>query len=133
MVSRPGVLSSVRKVRFSSDLDRRDAGLFLHHRYRDVAANDGPEWKIDMWPLAEDYASQRSSGLVKPMRRGLDSETRAAILSVKETYLGREDVHGIDVYRAVLDGGVSTAGECDTWFVARGPTGLTDQQPRARP
>lgn len=40
------------------------------------------------------------------MQNALTDQTRRAILEIKEALLGEAGVRGIDIYRAVLEGGV---------------------------
>ena len=121
----------VWKIRFSNELQGPDPGLYWQIRYRQPASPAQPLWKIDMWLLAEDYPGPRSADLVEPMRRALTPEIRAAILRIKEAALGRQEVHGIDVYRAVFDGGVRTPEAYQRWMAAHGRLGLTTWRPPA--
>jgi len=119
-------------VRFSNELDGPDPGLYFQLRYVAPGAAVGTEWKADMWLLADDYAGPRSTDLVEPIRRSLTRKTRAAILRIKEAKLGSEDVRGIDVYRAVIDGGARTVEEYDAWLAVHGLAGLTAWRPRTQ-
>ncbi len=121
----------VWKVRFSNELDGPDHGLYWQIRYCGPAAEPGQVWKIDMWLLGEDHPGPRGTDLLAPMRRALTPETRDAILQIKEAYLGRGEIHGIDVYRAVLDGGVRTPEAYQRWMAEHGPVGLTFWRPKA--
>jgi hypothetical protein len=132
VVSHLALVPGVWKVRFSNELQGPDPGLYWQVRYRDPAASAEQAqevWTIDMWLLADDYAGPRSADLVEPMRRALTPETRAAILQIKEAFLGREAMHGIDIYRAVLDGGVRTPEAYERWIAGQGPPGLTSWRP----
>ena len=122
MAVEPGVW----KVRFSNELDGSDQGLYWQIRYR---AGDGEVWKIDMWLLGDDHGGPRSADLVEAMRRALTEETRRAILTIKEAVLGRQDVHSIDVYRAVLDDGVRSVGDFLSWHARDASVGLTFWRP----
>ena len=117
---------AVWKVRFSNELDARDRGLYWQLRYR---AHDAEIWKIDMWLLGHDHPGPRSADLVDPMKRALTDEKRHAILGIKEAVLGEPDVHSIEIYEAVLDGGVRAAAEFRAWRSEREPNGLTFWQP----
>jgi hypothetical protein len=119
----------VWKVRFSNELEGPDCGLYWQVHYRGPAAQPGEVWKVDMWLLGEDHPGPRGIDLVEPMRQALTPETRAAILRIKEAFLGREWIHGIDVYRAVFDGGVRTPEAYEHWIAAHGPLGLTLWRP----
>ncbi len=129
IVSQLALDPAVWKVSFSNELEGPDRGLYWQLRYRDPESEAREVWKIDMWLLEEGHPGPRSADLVEPMREALTPETRAAILWIKEAMLGCESVHGIDVYRAVLDGGVRTPEEFEEWFAAHGPLGLTTWRP----
>ena len=132
VVSHLALVPGVWTVRFSNELQGPDPGLYWQVRYRDPAASAEQAqevWKIDMWLLAGDYAGPRSADLVEPMRRALTLETRTAILQIKEAFSGREDIHGIDVCRAVLDGGVRTPEAYERWIAGQGPPRLTSWRP----
>jgi hypothetical protein len=119
----------VWKVRFSNELEGPDCGLYWQVRYRGPAAQPGEVWKIDMWLLGEGHPGPRGTDLLGPMRRALTPETRAAILRIKEAFLGRGEIHGIDVYRAVFDGAVRTPEAFERWIAAHRPLGLTSWRP----
>ena len=115
--SRPGVL----ETRYRNHLDGPDKALYWQIRYR---AADGEDWKIDMWSAPDDYALPRGEDLVEPLRRALTPETKQAVLRLKAW---RAATHtaclSIDLYRAVLDGGVRQPGELAAWL-ARNETGV---------
>ncbi|HEX2036804.1 MAG TPA: hypothetical protein VHS99_21700 [Chloroflexota bacterium] len=121
----------VRRVRFANELDGPDRGLYWQLRYRDPAT-PGELWKIDTWLLPHDHPGPLARALVEPMRRALTPETRVAILRIKEATRDDERVHGVDIYRAVLDGGVRTAGDFALWLETHGDAGLTAWRPTPR-
>ncbi len=132
VMSRLALYPAVWKVSFSNELEGPDRGLYWQLRYRNPESEAREVWKIDMWLLGKDHPGPRSADLVEPMREALTPETRAAILWIKEAMLGRERVHGIDVYRAVLDGGVRTPEEFEEWFAAHGLLGPTTWRPSVK-
>jgi hypothetical protein len=119
----PGVI----RVRFANELAGADMGLYWRVDYRD---DRDERWKIDMWLLADDHPGPRSSDLVEPMLAALTTEHRIAILSLKERFRDRDSVKGIDIYQAVLDGGVRSAASFERWLADRGVAGLTHWRPR---
>jgi hypothetical protein len=124
----PGVWT----VRFSNELGGPDQGLYWQLRYRDpasVVSATGEVWKIDMWQLGHDHPVPLARDLIEPMRRALTAETRAAILTIKRDTLVERDVHGIDVYRAVLDDGVRTTADVRGWLTTHRASGLTRWRP----
>lgn len=121
----------VTGAQFVNALATPDKALYWQLRYKD---EDGEEWKIDMWSAPEDYPLPRAETIVEPLKAALTDETREAILTLKEQRA--EDASlaclSIDLYRAVLDGGVRTASELRAWL-ARNETGvLTAWKPNPR-
>ena len=111
----------VHRVGFRNDTGRWNTdpaypdGLYLGVAYR---TDDGAEWNLDLWFLREETTQFDLEHLGTILPR-LDREARVAILGIKESLAsspgyGRE-VHGYDVYAAVLDGGVRTPEEFDAW------------------
>jgi len=106
---------NVRQAHFGNHLDEADEGLYWRLIYRD---NDGTEWKIDMWSLRRDHPGPCAAQLVEPLRNALTMETRRAILEFKvQMQAGKIARHSsIDIYRAVIDGGVRTPVQLEIWF-----------------
>lgn len=122
LARQPGVW----KVRFSNELDGADRGLYWQLRYR---WDDAEVWKVDMWLLGHDHPGPRSVDLVEPMKSALTNETRRAIIAIKEALFGEPDIHSIEIYEAVLDGGVRSVPAFRAWRSERGPSGLTLWRP----
>lgn len=121
--ARPGVL----EARFRNHLDGPDQALYWQIRYR---AGDGAVWKLDMWSAAEDYALPRGEQLVEPLRRALTPETRQAILRLKAWRAATNTAClSIDLYRAVLDGGVRVPAELLDWLAGHETGVLTAWTP----
>lgn len=99
---------NVRKARFGNYLDEADEGLYWRLIYR---TDEGADWKIDMWSLRRDHPGPCAAHLVEPLREALTPETRRAILELKALMqtgaIPRRP--SIDIYRAVIDGGVRTS------------------------
>lgn len=102
--------SRVRKAQFTNALRTPDQGLYWQLR---CVADDGAEWKVDLWTLAEDHPGPLATWIVEPMQQALTDATRRAILTLKEARAAGSTipVTSIDLYRAVLDGGVQTPEE----------------------
>jgi hypothetical protein len=85
-------------------------GIYLGVRYYDGGTRAGIEWRIDCWFFPETLPRPDIAMLDRLL--AASPEERAAILRIKHALLAsgryKRDVHGIDVYRAVLDGGVRT-------------------------
>lgn len=124
----------VRRLRFTNDLDGENEGLYFQLRYVDEG---GEEWKTDTWVLRQDHPGPLSSALTGPMLRALTPALRRAILEIKEHHVALEAagapkaVHSIDVYRAVLDGGVRSPADFERWPERERPAGLTGWRPRS--
>ncbi len=116
-------------AQFLNALSSPDKALYWQLRYR---TDDGTEWKIDMWSAPDDYDLPRGEDFVRPMRDSLTDETRQAILALKEARAeGRLPAFlSIDLYRAVLDGGVRTVSDMQQWLQSNQVGVLTDWKPR---
>jgi len=113
----------VRKARFWNDVEGPNLGLYWQLRCLD---DDGAEWKVDTWTVAEDHPGPLAAWLVEPMSAALSPEARAAVLSLKEAR-ARGDVPSypsIEIYRAVIDHGVCSPAELVA-FLGDGDTGLS--------
>lgn len=118
----------VTAAQFLNALSSPDKALYWQLRYR----TDDVEWKIDMWSAPRDYDLPRGENFVQPMKESLTDETRRAILALKEARAeGRlPTLLSIDLYRAVLDGGVRTVSEMQHWLKSNQVGVLTDWKPK---
>jgi hypothetical protein len=115
----------VREVRFRDDTGYWNTdpaypdGLYLGVGYRSA---EGRDWTLDLW-FVDEPERQPDLADLRTLPPRLTPETRAAILEIKEAWAGRPEygraVHGVDVYRAVLDDGVRTPGEFTRWCARR--------------
>jgi hypothetical protein len=121
----------VTGAQFLNALSTPDKALYWQLRYRNC---DDVEWKVDMWSAPEDYPLPRGEDFVGPMRASLTDETRQAILALKEARAdGRLPTFiSIDLYRAVLDGGVRTVDQFQQWLQSNQAGVLTDWKPGKR-
>ncbi len=110
----------VKGCSFQNHLGDQDRALY----WQISIVKDGTPWKVDMWSAPEDYPLPRSEHLVGPMIGALTEETKNAILSLKWHKRIDQDIKclSIDIYRAVMDGGVRTPSELKSWLVTH-PTG----------
>jgi hypothetical protein len=90
-------------------------GLYLGLRYRTLA---GAGWKIDIW-FVDEPDQQPDLEHVRTLPPRLTDAARLAILRIKEVWAGRPDYRSFDIYTAVLDSGVQTADEFESWRVGR--------------
>ena len=123
---------TVTKARFTNALDAEDQGLYWQLRCR---ADDGDEWKVDVWTLDENHPGPLSTSLVAAMRAAVGDDQRRHILTLKEARLAGalRGVASIDIYRAVLDGGATTAEEVEAFLGPDYTPSLTPWLPRSRP
>jgi hypothetical protein len=82
------------------------------------------EWKLDIWLISAGTMHRMGRELVRTLPAQLTSETRMAILQLKTTWYAlptyRREVLSVDVYDAVLNHGVRTPDEFDTYLRLRG-------------
>jgi hypothetical protein len=110
---------AVREVRFRNDTDFWNIdpaypdGLYLGVTYR---ALDGENWTLDIWFIDEPERQPDLTHLHTLTPR-LDEHSRATILDIKTELAGREGPTqpSYNVYRAVLDHGITTAEAFDAW------------------
>lgn len=115
----------VHRLSFRDDTGRWNVdpaypdGLYWGVRYRSDA---GDEWNLDLWFLREG-TTQFDLEHLRTILPRLDRGTRAAIVRIKEALVDSPaygtDVHGYDVYAAVLDGGVRTPEGFGAWMGAQ--------------
>jgi hypothetical protein len=119
---------NVRKAHFGNYLKEVDKGLYWKLIYR---TDEGTDWKIDMWALPRDHPGPCAAHLVKPLREALTPATRRTILELKALMqIGSLPRHpSIDIYRAVIDGGVQTGVQLEAWLEAHPRNFLTFWKP----
>jgi len=129
VMSELAVLPGVWKIRFSNELAGPDQGLYWQIRYRDKV---GDVWKVDSWLIAWDHPHAHwGEELADAMQKVLTDQTRCAILEIKEALLGEPGVRGIDIYRAVLEGGIGHPAEFIQWIAEHETSGITHWRPLA--
>lgn len=119
---------NVRKARFGNYLNQEDEGLYWRLIY---CTDDDTEWKIDMWSLHHNHPGPCATQLVEPLRQALTPETRRAILELKALMQSDSIPRhpSIDIYRAVIDGGVRTSAQLEAWLELHPRTFLTFWKP----
>ena len=118
---------AVKETLYQNHLDGPDGALYWRIRY---AAQNGEIWKIDMWSAADNYALPRGEHLVAPLGRALTPDIRRAILELKawRAETGTSFL-SIDLYRAVIDGGVRTPDGLAAWLGGNETGVLTGWRP----
>ncbi len=96
------------KSRFTNSIGGEPSGLYWGIRTGDVRRG---AWKLDVWFLNESGYEEHSAYSSR-MRERLTPQSRANILAIKEAYWQhpsfRAHITSDQIYRAVLDHGVST-------------------------
>lgn len=120
-------LPGVRQVLFVDHRDSPDADsggaarvldppLYQELYWQVRVLEEDVEWKIDCWHLEHSHPHAHwGRRFSDAMDHALTRETRDAILRIKETARDDGDVHGIHIYRAVLQAGVRTPAEFERW------------------
>ncbi|WP_327119093.1 hypothetical protein OHB12_12420 [Nocardia sp. NBC_01730] len=132
MLCERALADNVRKARFGNYLNEPDEGLYWRLDYR---ADDGTDWKVDMWLLRRSHPRPCAAHLVEPLRAVLTPETRRAILELKSLIQTGSIPRcpSIDVYRAVLDGGIRSSSNLLEWLESHPRDGLTFWKPGEAP
>ena len=128
VISEIAVLPGVLKVRYSNCLERIDQGLYWQIQYRDQF---GDIWTVDNWLVSEDHPhTDLLEAIVERMQKALSTEQRKAILQIKETAQPESKARGIDIYEAVMEGGVRSPHEFAVWFRDRKQCEISQWLPR---
>jgi hypothetical protein len=115
----------VNKLVFRNDTGRWNTdpaypdGLYLGMNYQSAQGN---EWALDVW-FVDEPEFQPDLQHLHTMPTMLDESTRLAILRIKAAWAVRPEygrmVRSIDIYSAVLDGGVRDVDGFGNWLSAR--------------
>lgn len=96
---------------WNSEPDRYPDGMYLGIRYRSA---DGRDWNFDIW-FVDEPERQPDLAHLRTLLPRLTDRARVAILTIKQALAADPEygrsIHGVDVYEAVLDHGVSTPEE----------------------
>ena len=96
-------------------------GLYWTIRYRTAPGRD---WNLDLWFIREG-TTQFDLQHIETLPPRLTREARVAILRIKEAWHATPaygtEVHGYDIYEAVLDHGVRTPDEFAAHIEAKAP------------
>ena len=117
----------IKTINYGNLIEAEDRCLEWHAFYED---KDGDSWQIDMIHILNDSAyvgyfekvAQRISDV-------LTDETREAILTVKDSLLPDEKVMGIQIYQAVIEGGVRDINAFRQWKAQNPEEGIIEWMP----
>ena len=119
VVGRLAQLPGVRSVLFLNALNTPDQGLYWRIDYQDQR---GDLWDIDNWLVAHDHPhAGLADGLARTLEAKLTEAQRLAILRIKNAQDPAHKARGVDIYKAVLTGGVATLPEFEHWRAAHPP------------
>jgi hypothetical protein len=119
-------IPGVKQIQFNNFMGAADPGLYWRIDYQD---EHGAMWDIDNWlvPFSHPYAGMAES-FANAMKQALTEETRQIILEIK-SLLPKKKFRGIDVYKAVLSGGVRDLQQFETWIASNPPVEMETWQP----
>ena len=119
--------SRIRSITFNNLLDAPDQCLEWHAWYADA---DDQLWQIDMIHIeagsAYDGYFER---FARRLQRALTPEMRQAVLRLKFETPDHEKISGVEIYRAVVQGGVRTRTELERWRAEHPLTGISEWMP----
>jgi len=123
----------IRAVQHHNFMDTADPGLYWRVDY---TADDGTLWDFDIWlvPFSHPHAGM-ANAFAAAMERDLTPETRVDILRLKTELAaqaakcGTGPVRGIDIYRAVLEGGVRDTAAFSRWQADNPPPPMETWRP----
>ncbi|MCE5243544.1 MAG: phosphoglycerate mutase family protein [Syntrophobacteraceae bacterium] len=112
----------VKSIRYANLMEAEDRCVEWHAFYED---GNGHVWQMDMIHILNDspYAGYFER-VAERIGSVLTDETREAILSIKQDLGPERDVPGIEVCRAVLEGGVRDARSFREWRAAHPVDGI---------
>ena len=105
---------NIQKISYTNLMAAEDRCLEWHAVYR---GKDGEDWQIDLIHLLPDspYAGYFEKVAAR-ISEVLTAETRLAILQIKESLPAGEKVMGIQIYQAVISGGVRNYADFSNWL-----------------
>ena len=119
--------ASVRRIECVNLLHTDEKCVEWHAWYED---RDGGLWQIDMIHIeagsAYDGYFER---FARRLQRALTPEMRQAVLRLKFETPDHEKISGVEIYRAVVQGGVRTRTELERWRAEHPLTGISEWMP----
>ena len=119
--------ASVRRIECVNLLHTDEKCVEWHAWYED---RDGELWQIDMIHIeagsAYDGYFER---FARRLQRALTPEMRQAVLRLKFETPDHEKISGVEIYSAVVQGGVRTRTELERWRAEHPLTGISEWMP----
>lgn len=131
-VARIAADDRISEVIYRNLLNEEDRCLAWHLRYRD---DEGRPWVIDMMHIMNDsrYAG-KFERVADRISAVMTAETRLKILGLKrEVFRRGAAIHGTEIYRAVIEQGITGLDELLAWKKGRPEEGIIVWEPGARP
>ena len=120
-------VSGVKQIQYLNFLGTDDPGLYWRIDYEDA---HGTLWDIDNWlvPFSHPHAGM-ADGFAQAMQKALTEEKKLTILQIKACFSPTKKYRGIDIYKAVLQGGVQSAEEFEQWIKENPPVPMETWSP----
>ena len=120
-------VSGVKQIQFCNFLGTSDPGLYWRIDYQDKY---GVMWDIDNWlvPFSHPHAGM-ADNFAAAMKKVLTDETRQIILEIKSQIPPEKKLRGIDIYKAVISGGVRDKEQLMKWIAKYPPVEMETWQP----
>jgi hypothetical protein len=120
-------ISGVKQIHFLNFMGTSDPGFYWRIDYQE---RYGTIWDIDNWlaPYSHPHAGMAES-FAKAMDQALTDETREIILAIKSQRTPENQFRGIDLYKAVLSGGVQNMEQFARWLATHPPVEMETWQP----
>ena len=119
--------SRIRRIEYGNLLDTSEECLEWHAWYADA---DDRLWQIDMIHMPKGSAYDGYfERFARRLQRALTPEMRQAVLRLKFETPDHEKISGVEIYRAVVQGGVRTRAELERWRAEHPLTGISEWMP----
>jgi len=118
---------NVSKVEYHNFMNTSDPGLYWHLFYD--AAN-GRQWDIDMWLVPNSHPNAgMADALASAMSETLTEPDRLRILEIKNNLPPDASARGVDIYKAVIQDGVTDVQGFLGWLRATPPPEMETWRP----
>lgn len=120
-------IPGVKQIQYLNFMGTSDPGLYWRIDYQD---QQGVMWDIDNWlvPFSHPHAGM-AENFATAMKKALTDETRQIILEIKSQRTPERKFRGIDIYKAVLDGGVRDMKQFMEWIAKYPPVEMETWRP----
>jgi hypothetical protein len=117
----------IQSIQYANLLEAEDRCIEWHASY---VSGRGDTWKIDMIHILKgSFYDGYFEKVAERIRAVLTPETREAILAIKNALPLKEPVMGIEIYQAVIEGGVRDERSFRQWREQHPPQGIVTWMP----